>query len=179
MVKYLSVASVFVGLALCGCSSDDGQSPGSAGGSNSSSGGSAADSTKPIGETCGANRQKLTCPELKTKIEEDSKSIDFEVTVALGPWTDVPDALQVLPEGAELCGSVDLLNQGLVASDLDCDALRDYYRKVFEDDLGCKPLECETETQGSQAQLRCSCDGGEHVGQLVTSPDTQYYLLSY
>lgn len=178
MFKYMSAASVLVTLALCGCSSGGGESPGSAGSSNSG-GGAATDSTDPIGASCGADRQKLTCAELKTKIEEDSKSIDFETKVTLGPWTDVPDALQVLPDGAELCGSVDLLNQGLVASDLDCDALRSYYRKVFEDDLGCKPFECETETHGSQSQLRCSCAGADHFGQLVTSPDTQYYLLSY
>jgi len=178
MFKYSSVAGILVTLALFGCSSDGGESPNSAGGSNGSDG-SAADSTKAIGESCGANRQKLTCAELKTKIEEDSKSVDFEVKVTLGPWTDVPDALKVLPDGAELCGSVDLLNEGLVASDLDCGALHDYYRKVFEDDLGCKPFECETETQGSQAQMRCSCDGGDHLGQLITSPDTQYYLLTY
>ena len=99
--------------------------------------------------------------------------------VTLGSWEDVPDALKVLPEGAELCGSVDLLNQGLVASDLDCDALHDYYRKVFEDDLDCKPFECETETHGSQGQLRCTCGSLPHLGQLVTAADTQYYLLSY
>lgn len=178
MFKYWSAASVLMTLALCGCSSDGGESPNSAGNSNSD--GSAIDSTESIGASCGANRQKLTCAEIKTKIEEDSKSIDFEIKVALGPWTDVPDALKVLPEGAELCGAVDLLNQGLVASNLDCDNLRNYYRKVFEDDLGCKPFMCETETRGSQSQLRCSCDGVDyHLGQLVTSPDTQYYLLSY
>lgn len=178
MFRYLGAASVLVTLALCGCSSDAGESPNSAGSSNNG-GGSATDNTDSFGESCGAGRQKLTCAELKTKIEEDSKSIDFEVKVALGPWTAVPDALTVLPDGAELCGSVDLLNQGLVASDLDCDALRNYYRKVFEDDLGCKPFECNTETHGSQSQLRCSCHGDRHIGQLVTSPDTQYYLLSY
>lgn len=51
--------------------------------------------------------------------------------------------------------------------------------RVFEDDLGCKPFECQTETEGSQGQLRCSCEGVDHLGQLTTSPDTQYYLLSY
>jgi len=178
MFKYLSVASVLVTLALCVCSSESGESPNSAGSSNDS-GGSAADSSDPIGASCGADRQKLTCAELKPKIEDESKIAGFDLKVTLGSWTDVPDALKVLPDGAELCGSVDLLNQGLVASDLDCDALRDYYRKVFEDDLGCKPFTCESETHGSQSQLRCSCPGDAHFGQLVTSPDTQYYLLSY
>jgi hypothetical protein len=179
MFKYLSAASFLVTLALCGCSSDGGESKGGAGSSNNDSGGSATNGTDALGASCGADRQKLTCGELKTKIEADSKSIDFETKVTLGLWTEVPDELKVLPASAELCGSVDLLNQGLVASDLDCDALRSYYRKVFEDDLGCKPFNCETETHGSQSQLRCSCAGGDHFGQLVTSPDTQYYLLSY
>src|SRR5687767_3405324 len=95
MFKYLSAASVLVTLVLCGCSSESGESPNSAGSSNS--GGSTVDSTESTGASCGANRQKLTCGELKTKIEEDSKSVAFEVKVELGPWTDVPDALKVLP----------------------------------------------------------------------------------
>src|SRR4051812_21009084 len=113
MFKYLSVASVLVTLGLCGCSSDGGDSPN--GGDNGGSGGGAnADVDQSSGKTCGANRNKMTCAELKTKLEEDSKSVGFELKVTLGPWTDVPDALKVLPAGAELCGSVDAVNQGLV-----------------------------------------------------------------
>jgi hypothetical protein len=142
-------------------------------GDDSGTGGSGSVST-----STAAEREKLSCAELEVKLEEDSRAFDFPVEVTLGSWEGVPEALTVLPPGAELCGSVDTLNQGLIISELDGPALESYYRPLFEE-LGCAPLECDTETRGSEQQLVCTCLGEENFGTLTTAPDVAYYLIAY
>lgn len=173
--------AVLVGLmGVMGCSSDgDGASgsdataaAGGAGGSSSSTESSGSASTG------AANREVLSCEELETKIEADAAAFDIPTEVTLGSWEDVPAELKVLPEGAELCGSVDVLNQGLIKAELSGAALEAYYRPIFES-LDCPSLECAVQTQGDQEQYVCSCFGEDSYGSLTTAPDVAYYLLAY
>lgn len=178
------VTSVLVGvLSAMGCSGDGGDSKssdasGGSGGSSSGSGGSAATGSNGTGTTGASNREVLSCAELEAKIEADSVAFGFPTEVTLGEWEGVPAELKVLPEGAEICGSVDILNQGLIKSELGGAALEAYYRPIF-DVLGCPSLECDVETRGDQEQHACSCFGDEHFGSLTTAPDTAYYLVAY
>jgi hypothetical protein len=124
------------------------------------------------------NRMAVSCAELEAELERTSQAIDFPVEVTLGTWEGVPEELKAMPDGAELCGSVDVLNQGLIVSDLWAAELESRYRPIFEG-LDCAPFECELATQGDQQQLRCSCFSAEHFGSLTAPSDLAYYLLSY
>lgn len=167
-------------MGVMGCSSDGDGASGSddsaaadgAGGSNGSteSSGSATSGT--------TSREVLSCQELETKIEADAAAFDIPTEVTLGSWEGVPRELKVLPEGAELCGSVDVLNQGLIKAELSGAELEAYYRPIFES-LDCPSLECTVQTQGDQEQYVCSCFGEDSYGSLTTAPDVAYYLLAY
>lgn len=201
MVRFqVHAIGVLVGLLGLACSDDGG-----AGGSNSSTtngtsntvggvGGSATSgsNTTGIGTSAGgagavgsngsattgagANRDVLSCSELETKLEADGVAFDIEVT--LGAWENVPAELKVLPEPAELCGSVSESNQGLIASELGGAELQVYYRPLLEG-LGCPSLECDVQTEGAQEQYVCACFGSMHWATLTTAPDAAYYLLAY
>jgi hypothetical protein len=91
----------------------------------------------------------------------------------------VPEELKALPAGAEMCGTVDLLNQGFFVSSLWADDLEAHYRPIFEG-LGCAPFECELETMGDAQQFLCSCYTPEYnYGALTVTSDIEYYLLTY
>jgi hypothetical protein len=124
------------------------------------------------------NRRRVSCGELETELERTSQAIDFPVEVTLGVWEGVPEELKVMPNGAELCGSVDVLNQGLIVSELWGAELESRYRPIFEG-LDCAPFECELPSQGDLQQLRCSCFTDAHYGSLTAPSDVAYYLLSY
>jgi hypothetical protein len=178
MLSFRLIA-IYAGMSLAssgivGCSDDGGANSGSgASGGGDGSGGSGGSTTSQASE-----RKVLSCSELETKIEADSEAFDVPVEVTLGTWKGVPEELKALPPGAELCGSVDVLDQGLVVSELEGLALEDYYRPVFGG-LGCPSFECDVQTRGEQEQYVCSCSGDEHWGSLTTAPDVAYYLLSY
>jgi hypothetical protein len=172
------LCSAFVCLAACG---DDGSSEPTGGGGTdpAGSGDSEPESTRQDALPSEAtNRQRLSCAELEREIETTSASIDFPLEVTLGTWDGVPEALKAMPDGAELCGSVDLLNQGIIVSDLWAAELESRYRPIFEG-LDCAPFECELPTQGDLQQLRCSCFSDAHYGSLTAPSDVAYYLLSY
>jgi hypothetical protein len=166
-------AGVLIGSSgIVGCS-DDGSASSGAGSSGGAGGSGGAATTTDVAE-----RKVLSCSELETKIEADSQAFDVPVEVTLGVWEGVPEELETLPDGAELCGSVDLLNQGLIVSELGGAALEAHYRPVFEG-LGCASFECDVQTRGDQEQYVCSCFGDDHWGSLTTAPGVAYYLLSY
>jgi hypothetical protein len=172
------VCSAFVCLAACG---DDGSSEPMGGGATEPAGSGDGDPETTRQEALPSeapNRQRLSCAELESEIETTSASIDFPVEVTLGSWDGVPDELKAMPDGAELCGSVDLLNQGLIVSDLWAAELESRYRPIFEG-LDCAPFECELPRQGNLQQLRCTCFGDAHYGSLTAPSDRAYYLLSY
>ncbi|HEY6725361.1 MAG TPA: hypothetical protein VI197_15100 [Polyangiaceae bacterium] len=188
---------VLVGLGgVTGCSGGDGSTQGSgdtagtdgsgstgSGGSSGSggsvgSGATGANDSSESATTGAARREVMSCEEIETEIETTSASFDFPAEVTLGSWEGVPAELKVLPTGAELCGFIDLLNQGLIVSELGGPELEAYYRPIF-DDLECPSLECEIQTEGDQEQYVCSCFGEDHYGTLTTAPHAAYYLLSY
>ena len=179
------VLGVVVSLGL-GCSDggsandDDDASGGSSGASSGGSSGSrgSSGSSGSGGSSGQTGRRVLSCAELETKIEADARAFDIETEVTLGVWEGAPDALKVLPEGAELCGSVDVLNQGLIASELAGPALEAYYAPIFEG-LGCAPFECTVESRDDLEQWVCTCFGDDTFGSLTTAPDVAYYLLAY
>ena len=162
-------------LGSLGCSDDGGASSSGGSGGSGGAGGSGPTASATTGT---AVRDVLSCAELETKIEADAAAFDIPTEVTLGEWAGVPAELKVLPDGAELCGSVDVLNQGLVKSELGGAALEAYYRPIFES-LDCPSLECNVETDGDQEQYVCSCFGDNLFGSLTTAPDVAYYLLAY
>jgi hypothetical protein len=172
------VCSALVGLAACGDSGSNEPSDGGAmepGPSGENEQETTEQDTLPSQAT---NRRAVSCPELEAEIESTSQAIDFPVEVTLGTWDGVPEELKVMPNGAELCGSVDVLNQGLIVSDLWGAELESRYRPIFEN-LDCAPFECELATNGDLQQVRCSCFSAEHFGSLTAPSDVAYYLLSY
>ncbi len=168
-------AGMLVGAsAIVGCSDEASANSGAgASGGGGGAGGTGGSATNQISE-----RKVLSCSELEAKIEADSKAFDVPVEVTLGAWEGVPAELKALPSGAKLCGSVDVLNQGLIVSELDGSALEAYYRPIFEG-LDCASFECAVQTEDEQEQYVCSCFGDEHWGSVTTAPDVAYYLLSY
>lgn len=143
---------------------------------NSAGGVGAVSSNGSATTGAGANREVLSCSELETKLEADGAAFDIEVT--LGVWENVPAELKVLPQPAELCGSLSESNQGLIASELGGAELEAYYVPVLEG-LGCPSLECDVQTEGDQEQYVCACFGSMHWATLTTAPDAAYYLLAY
>jgi hypothetical protein len=172
------MCSAFVCLTACG---DDGSSE-PTGGDSMDPADSGDDDSEVTGQDAlpseAMNRRRVSCSELETDIERTSEAIDFPVEVTLGTWEGVPEELKVMPDDAELCGSVDLLNQGIIVSDLWAAGLESRYRPIFEG-LDCAPFECELLTQGDLQQLRCSCFSDAHFGSLTAPSDVAYYLISY
>lgn len=186
-VRLLFGVGVLVGsLSTTGCSGDGGEGSGpndasgslGSGGTGSGSTGSGGSGSEGAATTGAANRTVLSCAALETKIEADAAALDLPTEVTLDEWEGVPAELKLLPEGAELCGSIDILNQGLIKSELGGAALEQYYRPIFAG-LDCPALECNVQTDGDQEQYACSCFGDDHYGSLTTAPDVAYYLLSY
>ena len=126
----------------------------------------------------GSPRSKLKCSELIPKAEEASKAVNMEMEIKPGSWGGVPPELQKLPSGAELCGSVGLMNQAVIASGLTRQDLEAFYAPLFAS-LGCQPFKCEDETRGSEVQTSCTCRGNGNFGTVVTDVSVESYALGF
>jgi hypothetical protein len=63
-------------------------------------------------------RRKTPCTEILAQMEKVSKDLKMAVKTTPGSWGQVPKELQVLPPGAQHCGSVDMMDQAIIASPL-------------------------------------------------------------
>lgn len=119
-------------------------------------------------------REKKTCAEMRTAIEEASKRIKYvkPIKVTAGSWGDLPAALRKLPAGAELCG-VGSQGQVIVVSPAFGKELESHYAPLFEA-VGCKPLKC-----GITAVTNCGCSSREGVGTVLTDIGAETYTVMY
>jgi hypothetical protein len=123
-------------------------------------------------------RKKVTCRELIEQTEGTAKSMKFDVKVTKGSWGKVPPALQKLPPGAEHCGAVDIMDQGLVASGLSGKELEAFYAPLFAQ-VGCQPFTCEEERRGDAAQTRCNCHSNATFGSVNTDTGMESYSIAF
>jgi hypothetical protein len=164
-------SGLLLGLVLLGCSKPSG------GGEASASAAPAA-STAPLPATTPKRaRSKLDCAELLTKMEEVSRKVNMPMKTTPGSWGKVPAELQVVPPGGKHCGSVDLLEQAVIASGLEGKALESFYAPLFGK-LGCQPLVCEEATSGDYVQTRCNCRGDGMMGSVNTDTGNETYTLA-
>jgi hypothetical protein len=124
-----------------------------------------------------SKRTKVTCPELFKQMEESSKSLKLDAKTTPGSWGKVPPELRKLPPGAEHCGSVDILDQAVIASGLAGKELEAFYAPLFAG-LGCQPFTCEDVTSGSSTQTRCNCHANGYFGSVNTDISVESYVVS-
>jgi hypothetical protein len=123
-----------------------------------------------------ASRAKLTCAELVPRMEQTAKSLNMPVKTTLGSWGKVPKQLQVLPPGGALCGSVDMMDQAVLATNLASEELESFYAPLFAK-ADCAPLKCEDVTEGSMVQTRCTCHGEGFMGSVTTDTGAESLTL--
>jgi hypothetical protein len=124
-----------------------------------------------------AARSKLSCKELMKQAEETSKRVGIKMEFTPGSWGKVPPALQKLPPGAEHCGSVALMDQALVVSDLAGKELEAFYAPLFAG-LGCQPLQCNDDTFGGKVRTECKCRSNGIFGVVITDLNVESYTIA-
>lgn len=122
-------------------------------------------------------RTKVACAELLKSIEDGSKNLKHPITAKAGDWGRVPEELRALPPGAEHCGSISVLKQAVVTSDLAGKDLESFYAPLFAK-LDCPNLTCVDTSAGPLTQTRCECKNGPMLGTVTTDTANQSYNVS-
>lgn len=121
-------------------------------------------------------RAKRSCAELLTALSGPSTASVVAPPVA-GSWGKVPAELQVVPPGAEHCGSIAVMGQAVIASSLSGKELEAFYAPLFAK-LGCEPLQCKEARAGVLSQTGCHCEKALYLhGTLNTDPSSAAYLV--
>ena len=119
------------------------------------------------------SRRKVTCEEFRSDVEKSSKAVGMDMKVKADDWAKTPAELRVLPPGAVMCGSEDILGSVFVASPMFGHDLESYYRPIFEK-LGCKPFTCQIGDKTT-----CKCQGDGKTGMVRTEATNQAFAIQF
>ena len=159
----LACASLCALVALSACSGGDpGASPGS-----STMGGAAAGG--------GPTRATIACSDALAGVASGD-----QLTATPGTWGQTPAALQALPPGATLCGSLtgsningDTVPEGtLLLTNLWGQALHDYYAPRLSG------IGCTAQPPDAHSEIDFTCSSGD-TGLIVPDPGYQFADILY
>ena len=117
-------------------------------------------------------RTKMSCAAYRDGMERSAKSAGITIKFTPGNWGTIPQALQTLPPGAELCGAVE--GAVIIVSPLFGKDFETYYAPLFAK-VGCQPFTCDV-TGGSTS---CTCKGNGTRGRIQTDMDIEEFSLHF
>ncbi len=163
--------SLFALCTLSGCKKDDAPS-GPSGNPKE-----ATDSKGAAPTVTAYSRRAVSCAEIIAGLRD---GVGNE-TVAKGTWGNAPKEMQVLPPGAELCGSDIARKTPVIKSALFGDALGDFYKPIAAS-MGCtwKGVEIQGNDRLKTTQVGFKCPQKAGGTSLVhTDSGSEFYHISF